>query len=78
MSRIQEAQQRLEIAINRLDAALQQRLNGTEDQADIATLSQQLEAAQSEYAELQDVTAKVAERLDQTIDRLRKILDEET
>ena len=78
MSRIQEAQQRLEIAINRLDAALQQRLNGTGDQADIATLSQQLEAAQSEYAELQDVTAQVAERLDQTIDRLRKILDEET
>ena len=78
MSRIQEAQQRLEIAINRLDAALQQRLNGTEGQPDIATLSQQLEAAQSEYAALQDVTTKVAERLDQTIDRLRKILDEES
>ena len=78
MSRIQEAQQRLEIAVSRLDAALQQRLNGAEDQADIATLSQQLEAAQSEYAELQDVTAKVAERLDQTIDRLRKILEDES
>lgn len=77
MSRIQEAQQRLEVALSRLDAALQKRMDGTEGQEDIAALSQQLELAQSDYAQLQDVTATVADRLDHTIGRLRKILGDE-
>lgn len=76
MARMQQAQQRLEAAINRLDAALQQRMGAETEHPDVARLSAELASAQASYAELRDVTGAVAGRLDNTIERLNKLLKE--
>lgn len=76
MSRLQEAHERLETAITRLDQAVDKRFTDVDSQQDATALSEALIAAQSDNTRLQAVTSTLASRLDSTIDRLRKILDE--
>ncbi len=76
MSRLQEAQDRLETALTRLDQAVDKRFTAVDSQQDVTALSEELDAARSDNARLQAVTSTLASRLDSTIDRLRKVLDE--
>jgi len=76
MSRLQEAHERLETAVTRLDQAVEKRFTVVDSQQDVAALSEELDAARSDNNRLQAVTSTLASRLDSTIDRLRKVLDE--
>jgi hypothetical protein len=76
MSRLQEAHERLETAVTRLDQAVDKRFTVVGSQQDATALSDALDAARSDNTRLHTVTSTLASRLDSTIDRLRKILDE--
>ena len=76
MSRLQEAHERLETAVTRLDQAVEKRFTVVDTEQDAAALSEELDAVRSDNTRLQAVTSTLASRLDSTIDRLRKVLDE--
>lgn len=79
MTRLEQASERFEKALARLEAAarayagragdarMHERLN--------EGLTEALKATQAEYAALRDVTQTVSKRLDATIDRLRNVLE---
>lgn len=74
MSRLEEAQQKLESALSKLDAAIDQRLAAPESpdgewQAELA-------AVRAEKDRLENTTHTVANQLDRTIERLQKLLQE--
>jgi hypothetical protein len=70
MSRLEDAQQRVETALSKLDAAIDRRLSelgGGESSAE-------LEALLAEKSRLEATTSAVAGQLDQTIERLQRLL----
>lgn len=71
MPRLEEASQRLQVAIDNLEKAVAARAaKGGED----ATLQDALKAAQRENAQLQQLAGTVSSRLDATIGQLRKLV----
>ena len=75
MPRLEEASQRLQVAIDNLEKVVAARnvrtgKAGGEDRA----LREALEAARRENAQLQQLTGTVSARLDATIGRLRKLV----
>ena len=76
MAEIREVHQRLEAALVRLDSAVRTRLESAESESRIGELTDELDRANADHARLQETTDMIAERLDTTIERLRKILGE--
>lgn len=74
MTRISIAQERLDSAIARVEAALNQRQNVRGDEADRPELLAALDAALKDNKNLQEVTGIVSSRLDATIERLEHLL----
>lgn len=72
MSRLTEASQRLEQALERLDKALQDKAAGDGQMGD---LQKALEEARAEHEGLKEVTKEVSDRLDSTIKRLNGVLE---
>lgn len=70
MSRLDEATHRLHAALDRLERAVDGRL-----QADGGEAEEALEAARAENAELRRTADHVSERLDAAIARLRTVLE---
>jgi hypothetical protein len=79
MSRLEEASERLETAVARLESAATASAAGTGDErADeklAGELTDALQATQAEYAALKDVTDSVSDRLGAAIVRLRGVLE---
>jgi hypothetical protein len=73
MSRLDEATQRLERAVARLENAAT--AESASENADDRHLREELSAARKEHAELQAVTRDVSVRLDTAIARLKTILE---
>ncbi|MBT5108584.1 MAG: DUF4164 family protein [Rhodospirillaceae bacterium] len=69
MSRLDDAQKRLETALTRLETA-------AADRAPTQNSPGSLEATVSENKALRDANDVVAQRLDDTIERLRRLVDE--
>lgn len=69
MSRLDDAQKRLETALTRLETAAVDRAPSQNSQVS-------LDAAVSENKALLDANDAVAQRLDDTIERLRRLVDE--
>lgn len=76
MAELHEVHQRLEAALVRLDSAVRTRIESSVPQVRVEELAEELERANADHARLQETTDAVAQRLDTTIERLRKILDE--
>ena len=74
-SRLQQAQQRLESALNRLDAAIQDRLAQGDSSDDLQALQKELEESRANEERLQDVTETVAGKLDAAIERLQRVIE---
>jgi hypothetical protein len=74
MTRLGTAQQRLDSAVARIEAALQQRSNLPQDQAGDSELAAALDAALQDNTRLREVTGTVSTRLDSTIARLESLL----
>jgi hypothetical protein len=74
MTRLGTAQQRLDSAIARIEAALQQRSNLAQDQAGDSELAAALDAALQDNTRLREVAGTVSTRLDTTITRLESLL----
>lgn len=75
MSKLDEAQQRLQLAVSRLEEAARivaVSLNAQNS----APSSAELEAAKARNATLEDVNATVAQRLDGAIAQIKSILDD--
>jgi len=79
MTKIEKATERFEKALARLDAAARAfaARSGDARMHEKLTegLTEALQATQSEYAALREVTRTVSHRLDDTIDRLRTVLE---
>ncbi len=74
MSRLDIAQQRLETALARIEVALDRQSaagTGQNDQSELATA---LDQALKDNERLQDVRGVVTSRLDETIERLERLL----
>jgi hypothetical protein len=71
LSRVVEAAKRLERAVLRLEAAIEQTGAGK----DRAGLQRALADAKAQYSSLSQVTQTVASRLDQAIGRLDRVLE---
>jgi exonuclease VII small subunit len=80
MTRLEQARQRLETAVARLESAVKLSAAGTGDEGVheklAGELADALQATQAEYAALKDVTRSVSDRLDAAIARLRNVLGE--
>ena len=74
-SRLQQAQQRLESALNRLDAAIQDRLAKGDPSDDLQALQNELEKSRENEERLRDVTETVAGKLDAAIERLQRVIE---
>ena len=74
MTRLGTAQQRLDSAVARIEAALQQRSNLTQDQAGDGELAAALAVALQDNTRLREVAGTVSTRLDSTIARLESLL----
>jgi len=74
MAELRGLHQRLEAALGRLDSAVESRLAAAISQERIDALTRQLESANAENAKLHETTDAVAQRLDDAIDRIRKLL----
>ena len=72
MSRLDEAQRRLEQAISRLERAAQ---TSHARLAERTALARALEAARAESKELRDVSAALSTRLESVIGRLKSIIE---
>ena len=71
--RLERAQQQLDSAVARLEAA--QATRGSSSGGDQAQFAQELESAQAENISLKSVNETVSGRLDATIGRLKTILE---
>ena len=74
MSRLEEAQQKLETALSKLDAAIDQRLSDSAREG--GGSEAELVAVRAEKDRLEDTTNAVATQLDRTIERLQKLLQD--
>jgi len=74
MAELHGVNQRLEAALGRLDSAVESRLEIVAEQQRIDDLTRELEQVNSENAQLHETTDTVARRLDEAIDRIRRIL----
>ena len=75
MPRLEEASQRLQVAIDNLEKVVAARAaRGEQDGGDDPALREALEAARRENAQLQQLAGTVSSRLDATIGRLRKLV----
>jgi hypothetical protein len=72
MPRLEEASQRLQVAIDRLEQVVTSR--GAKDGGQDKALREALDAARRENAQLQQLAGVVSSRLDATIGRLRKLV----
>lgn len=70
IARLDAAQRRLEAALARIEAALERAPDAGGDSG----LAEDLARAREDYAALKASTDRVAARLDDTIDRLRRLL----
>jgi hypothetical protein len=73
-TRVTRAWERLDRAVNRLDAALAAQVNRTE--AGQAELRHALDDARAQNAALKDAAIKVSERLDAVVTRLKDALED--
>lgn len=74
MSRLEDAQRKLETALSKLDAAVDRRLlqpadGGTDSETELA-------AVRAEKDRLETTTNAVASQLDRTIERLQRLLQD--
>jgi len=69
LPRTDEALHRLNAALDRLEKAVADRLAVGD-----ALLAEELRATREDYARLEDTTAMVSQRLDDTVERLRFLL----
>ena len=76
MPRLEEASQRLQVAIDRLEQVVTSRgaKGGGEGGGQDKALREALDAARRENAQLQQLAGVVSSRLDATIGRLRKLV----
>ena len=74
MTRLDDAQERLETAIERLQQAVLSQSNRAG--GDIAALEKALTAIRSDYAVLENRTEDVSQRLDQAINRIKSLLED--
>lgn len=75
MSAADDANQRLDAALSRLQSSLQARL-ASQDGAGQAQLEDEMTAVRSEFASLKDTTALVSQRLDAAIGKIKGMLAE--
>jgi outer membrane murein-binding lipoprotein Lpp len=75
MSAADDANQRLDAALSRLQSSLQARL-ASQDGAGQAQLEDEMTAVRSEFASLKDTTAVVSQRLDAAIGKIKGMLAE--
>lgn len=73
MASLQQARTRLESALDRLERALEREPAAGGDAGDLA---RELAAVKADYADLKTRSDKVADQLDGTIVRLRRLLGE--
>ena len=73
MSRLTDATERLEAAIERLDRALVARAGGNGPEGE--ELRAALEQAEAEKASLEQRTSRISQRLDGAIERLKTVLE---
>lgn len=76
MSRLEDARRRFESAVSRLDEASQRQKDADGAEGELSEVSQELAEARAAQEGLERTTTTVASRLDGTIDRLRRMLDE--
>ena len=74
MSRLDIAQQRLETALARIEVALDRQSAADVGQNDQFELASALDQALKDNERLQDVRGVVTSRLDETIERLERLL----
>ncbi|MGF1595054.1 MAG: hypothetical protein ACFCUW_17370 [Kiloniellaceae bacterium] len=75
MPRLEEASQRLQVAIDRLEQVVTARATRDDKRGGgDAALREALETARRENAQLQQLAGTVSSRLDATIGRLRKLV----
>jgi len=75
MSRLVEARERLEAAINRLDRVVSHRLEASKNDPEKEELERNLQEAKAECERLRVQSRQVAGRLGTTIQRFQEILD---
>lgn len=75
MSAADDANQRLDAALSRLQSSLQARL-ASQDGAGQAQLEDEMTAVRSEFASLKDTSAVVSQRLDAAIGKIKGMLAE--
>ena len=73
MTRLDEARQKLEAAVTRLEKAA--RASGSVDGPDAAALRKALDETRAQHDALVKTTGHVSQRLDNAIDRLRLVLE---
>lgn len=77
MSTVDDASQRLDAALSRLESALDARLASQSDAAgERGQLEQEMTAVRSEFASLKETSAAVSQRLDAAIGAIKGILAE--
>ena len=74
MSRLEQAEQHVDAALDQLEAALGRVGQGTETKT--AKLERRLAVLRQEYSVLDETTSTVAVRLDAAIDRLETVVGE--
>ena len=75
MSTVDDANQRLDAALSRLESTLQARF-ATQDNASTAQLEQEMTAVRSEFASLKETSTVVSQRLDAAIGKIKGMLAE--
>lgn len=75
MSAADDANQRLDAALSRLQSSLQARL-ASQDGAGQAQLEDEMTAVSGEFASLKDTSAVVSQRLDAAIGKIKGMLAE--
>lgn len=76
MSRLDEAQQRLNAALTRLERAVEAKVKAAEKNQASAVDDAQLQALKAENEQLRQASAEAGERLDTAIRRLEGVLDD--
>jgi predicted nucleic acid-binding Zn-ribbon protein len=75
MSRLDEAQQRLNAALTRLERAADAKIKAAQQDASAGADTEQLEALKAENEQLRQASADAGQRLDTAIQRLEGVLD---
>ncbi|MDH3738086.1 MAG: DUF4164 domain-containing protein [Alphaproteobacteria bacterium] len=80
MTIVDDANQRLDAALSRLEAVMQTHLAAPDKvsaaQADRARLEQEMGTVRSEYASLKETSTQVSQRLDAAIGKVKTLLAE--